>query len=113
MPVSMPRGAHISQLAERTTHLMAADIPGDVFLYMMALEIQVLPHSKPATGPTKKAVSGGVYYEEVCVIVALLIRRADVTDGGNSGRVWANVGARATNLHVVSDELRATREART
>jgi hypothetical protein len=101
------------QLSERATRVMATDVLGDGMLYMLAREIQVLPHCQPPTGPAKKTAAGGVYYEEGCVIVALLVRQADVTDADNSGRIWANVGEHAANLHVISDELRATRDVRT
>jgi hypothetical protein len=63
-------------------------------------------------GAEKKMATGGIFYEEGCVIMALLIRQADMTDAGNSGQIWADVGENAANLHVISDALWAARRAR-
>ena len=101
----IPRGVHVPTVIRVRN-------ARDGMLYMLALEIQVLPHCQPPTGPAKKTATGDIYYEEGCVIVALLIRQADMTDTENSGQIWANVGENAANLHVISDALWATRDVR-
>jgi hypothetical protein len=99
-PCKTPGVHTFLELTECAKHVMATDILGDGMLHMLTLEIQVLPRCRPAIGTEKQAASGGIFYEEGCVIIALLIKQADMTAPENAGQVWANVGETAKNART-------------
>jgi hypothetical protein len=108
-PCANPGVRTFVDMSECRKTCMATDVFGDGYVYIMTLEVQTIPECKTPTHPSKRYCSGGVYYEEGCIVTALCVMQADMTDVKNNNATWANLGGDARNVPVIGNDLRLSR----